>query len=491
MRSDTTMRRDAVRTANMPAGQGEEERFAAAVEYGPVEYGAAAGVDVDTEFAHELELVALLRSGGPALDPDPLTKARAKRRLMAAFAQEFGTQEPARADDVDADETGPLQVVTPLEAPDRPRRARAAGRHAVPEPLDDTGITVTEITAAEPPVTAGGRAKRAGRRQRGAAPRGHHRAGLLGAAAAAALVAFAGAGTMASRDALPGEELYPVKRVAESTSLALTFGERAKARRHLEQAQTRLDEVDGMVARKRAVPAAAPSDASTPAPDPQLLVTTMQEFNSAAGEGSRMLLSGTDTPDASAVGDLKAWAEEQSARLTEIRAALPAPEQADPSLRLLDEVLGKAAALETGVACDPVEATAGDGTGQPADPACVPRVGAASPGGAGDVPATPQEQGGDGPDATDDTSTGSYGDDRTRSLPDGRTDDGVASRDSSGSSDDSDRDRTRDGDSGGGSGAGDTGGSSTESGEGGLDLPLIGPVQLPLVGHAVPGLALG
>src|SRR5689334_14117718 len=122
MRSDPTMRRDAVRTANMPAGQGEEERFAAAVEDAPtgVGYGGA-------EFGRELELVALLRTAGPALDPDPLTKARAKRRLMAAFAEEFGqgpgTQQLDRADD----RTGPLQLVPPAE---QPRRARTAGRHS-------------------------------------------------------------------------------------------------------------------------------------------------------------------------------------------------------------------------------------------------------------------------------------------------------------------------------------------------------------------------
>ena len=84
-------------------------------------------------------------------------------------------------------------------------------------------------------------------RRREAGQRGHRRgAAFFGAAAAAALVALAGTGTFASQDALPGDPMYGIKRVAESTSYALTFGEKAKARRHLEQAQRRLDEVEGL-----------------------------------------------------------------------------------------------------------------------------------------------------------------------------------------------------------------------------------------------------
>ena len=69
----------------MPAGRGEEERFAAEVEYGstPVPTGAGDGTE---GFERELELVALLRSAGPALSPTPAARSHAKERLMAAFA---------------------------------------------------------------------------------------------------------------------------------------------------------------------------------------------------------------------------------------------------------------------------------------------------------------------------------------------------------------------------------------------------------------------
>ena len=57
----------------MPAGQGEEERFAAAVEQ-----GTPPGAVGDDELARELELVAVLRAAGPALDPAPNARARAR-----------------------------------------------------------------------------------------------------------------------------------------------------------------------------------------------------------------------------------------------------------------------------------------------------------------------------------------------------------------------------------------------------------------------------
>lgn len=57
------------------------ERFAAAVDGGP--HGNA-----DPELARELEVVDLLTRQGPEYDPDPETRVRARRRLLAALAAE-------------------------------------------------------------------------------------------------------------------------------------------------------------------------------------------------------------------------------------------------------------------------------------------------------------------------------------------------------------------------------------------------------------------
>src|SRR4051794_9464899 len=367
------MHRDAVRTANMPTGMGEEERFAAAVEHGttPASHGRGAG-SADS-LARELEIVALLRSGGPALGPEPAARERAKRRMMAAFAQEFGQDLAHAGDDgTNAEETtGPLPVVTSVAVAERPPARHAeptrrsaepvplrAGRHSAPEP---DGVEEPDVADDDVPELGNVRRLRSGASRGGRAPRrGHGRAALIGAAAAAALVALAGTGTFASRDALPGDPMYGVKRVAESTSYALTFGEQAKARRHLEQAQRRLDEVEGMVNRSRTT---APSPSAPAAkPDQELLQSTMQEFDTDTTEGSRLLLAGPTPPDTAQVDEVRTWATEQSGRLSEIKSALPAPDRADESLALLNRVLGETDAL-TGAACEPAEAVSGSAAG--------------------------------------------------------------------------------------------------------------------------------
>jgi hypothetical protein len=258
----------------MPAGRGEEERFAAAMESGT----PSVGDDGSDGLARELEIAALLRSAGPAFAPAPAAKARAKQRLMAAFAEEHGAGH--------ADDTGPIAVTTSVALADRPQ-----GRHAEPTPLR---------------ARAGGRTRspRRGRRTRGRdGPRpvrpapapGPARAwwpppgGAAGCGRRRGAGRLAGTGTFASRDALPGDPMYGVKRVAESTGYALTFGEQAKARRHLEQAQRRLDEVEGLVTRDQTERA---SDAPADPTEQQLVRSTMQEFDTNANEGSRLLLSG-------------------------------------------------------------------------------------------------------------------------------------------------------------------------------------------------------
>ena len=64
------------------------ERFAVAVD------GGRRG-DEDPELARDLEIVDMLARQGAAYDPDPETRIRARRRLLAALAEEA----PHTADD--------------------------------------------------------------------------------------------------------------------------------------------------------------------------------------------------------------------------------------------------------------------------------------------------------------------------------------------------------------------------------------------------------
>jgi hypothetical protein len=159
---------------------------------------------------------------------------------------------------------------------------------------------------------------------------------FVGAAAAAALLAIASGGVLASSNALPGDTLYPVKRVAESAGLALTFDEASRARRHLEIAATRLSEVEQL------------AHDSQSAPSPEVFTEAMDDFDSATNEGSQLLLSsaGTDS-GGTAAEDLHKWATEQSNRLAELEPELPPSADADTSKQLLQRLLGQTGGLET------------------------------------------------------------------------------------------------------------------------------------------------
>jgi hypothetical protein len=71
------------------------ERFADAVDGGAA--GAVHPEPIDPDLARELEIVNLLARQGYALDPDPETRERARRRLLAALAEEASDDGPSRA----------------------------------------------------------------------------------------------------------------------------------------------------------------------------------------------------------------------------------------------------------------------------------------------------------------------------------------------------------------------------------------------------------
>lgn len=306
----------------MSAGQGEgaAERFAIAVEHGT----PPAGDDV---LARELEIVALLRSAGSALAPDPETSARMKQRLMAALT---ATGAGASAVEESATEvTVPIERVTALPHDD---------------PLDTaTELAGTGHSAGVAQRSRSGVGRRASRRARSSRPAARarrdgrpatrglvRRAVLVSSITLVALVAVLGGGTLASRDALPGDTLYGVKRAAESISLALTFDEDAKARRHLQLAATRLQEIEQLL-QHHPNPAAA-------AADPRV-VAALQDFDEATTEGSRLLFDDeeiTREPDRV----VQQWAAEQVQRLQTLRENAPLPLLAKAEA-LLSRLLGQ------------------------------------------------------------------------------------------------------------------------------------------------------
>ncbi len=352
----------------MPAEQGpvdpgwDAEQFAAAIEQ-----GRTPGSVADAGLARDLEIVAMLRSAGEAYAPRPDEKARSRARLMAMLSQPEAAATaplgrplpPVAGSSSDAPTTvmpavAPVADVPVADEPDEElvplvRSGRRPGRHTLPRSMSSGPV-------GRPRGSSRSSARGLGRR-----------ALVLGATALVAVVAAVGGGIFASRDALPGDALYPVKRVAESAGLAMTFDKSAKAHRQLELATTRLDEVEKLV---KADPAGTTAD-------PQLVQSAIHDFDSSTGDGSRSLMNTEDAGGAAALGDLRAWAGEQAAKLSVLRSALPTStvSGADDSISLLDRLLGRTQALSDRSNCTQVTSGTVDDLGPlPASGTCSPRA---------------------------------------------------------------------------------------------------------------------
>ncbi len=363
----------------MPAGQGSDpgssdlvtrdaERLAVAIELGTPPGSVAA-----PELARDLQIVAMLRTRGAAFDPTPDARARAKARLMAALAEDVPP--PPRA----AELTAPIAPVREATPPAPP--APAAVTAEISPVIDDDPVgpdTGPAPDAVHAPDVASGRPRRGSRHSMPSRPAGRdsasrrptarglrRRVAAVAGAALVALVALAVGGDLASRSALPGDALYSIKRVSENVGLAMTFDEQARAQRHLELATSRINEVEELVTRD-----------ATAGVDPELVESTIAEFDSSTGEGSRMLLAAQDASGPAVLGDLQAWAAEQAARLSVLRSSLPEPSfgEVDSTIALLDRLLGRTEALEARSACTEVTSSVVDDLGPlAAEGNCTPR----------------------------------------------------------------------------------------------------------------------
>ncbi len=198
-------------------------------------------------------------------------------------------------------------------------------------------------------------------------PRGGARGRLAVALAAALCLVFslAGMSLLLSRDALPGDALYGVKRTAESASLGLTFGEESKGYKRLEFAAARVSEMETMVDRYR-------DSAGGPLGG---YLTALTDFDADAGAGSRVLAAHGSNSDRVTLDGLGEWATSQATRLTDLRGRLPqeAATRATTSLALLDRIGQRAADLAARTGCATVTTGQFDEVGPvPATDECAP-----------------------------------------------------------------------------------------------------------------------
>ncbi len=366
-----------------------EERFAEAVDL-----GRPSSRPVDADLARDLEIAEMFRALGPSLSAGSDAKARVRARVMAAMAVD-GPPSNGGGRAPEARLAAPERMGPERTAPDSPTEQLPVIPPVEAEPLEDipatTRLAVTTLADESSPSTAVlteldvVRALRPGRRRRHAlpsrpsarptagAPSIRRRLMSVGAAALLTVIAIAGGVVFASRGSLPGDPLYAMKRAAEAASGIFAGGDASRARRDLDLAATRLDEIQAMV-RESA--------------DAGLISSALQDFNDATSQGSRLVLSGNDNENTYA--DLVSWSTQQTARLSQLRSALPASTQpaAADSLRLLDRVHRRAAALSARSSCSQVASGAADDLGPL--PATGPCVRQSAPGGsapAADPPA--------------------------------------------------------------------------------------------------------
>jgi uncharacterized protein DUF5667 len=175
--------------------------------------------------------------------------------------------------------------------------------------------------------------------------------------------ALAGMSLLLSKDALPGDALYGMKRTTEAASLGLTFGDESKALKHLEFAAARVTEMETLVERHPDV---------TNAPVGSYL-TALTDFDADTSEASRELIALATKGDADQLTSLKTWAGQQNNRLAALDTHLPqaARDRKDVSLLLLARIAERATALLGRADCGQLTTGESDDIGAlPASGAC-------------------------------------------------------------------------------------------------------------------------
>ncbi len=276
----------------------------------------------DRDLDEDLRIADLLgRAGRATPGPDPEASRRMRASLMAAIAEETPQVPVTRR--TERVENGPAA-----------HGRRRADRRGGTRPGDDRPRSAA--TAAGP-----GRSAR-----RGTTARRLLSTSVAGMAAVLALGALT---VLLSRGALPGDMLYGLKRASESTEIGLTSGQEAKARKHLDVAALRLDEVQQLVQRDSTTAAGPrPTAAGLDDTDAALITDNLRAFDDQARTGAQMLLPLVNKPAGPPPGLLSQWASQQQQTLDGFSPSLPPAgrEQAESSQRLISQLSDRAKVFE-------------------------------------------------------------------------------------------------------------------------------------------------
>ncbi|GAA5104378.1 DUF5667 domain-containing protein [Haloechinothrix salitolerans] len=143
------------------------------------------------------------------------------------------------------------------------------------------------------------------------------KASLLAAATAASIVAAGALGIELSQTAIPGDLLYDLKRTTESIALDLTFSEEGRARKHIEIASTRIDELTALVERDDA-------DGGVTADEVTDYRSTLIDFDRSAIIASRVITdNAAEKDDRRDLTMLRDWAMRAGDRMATLRTSIP------------------------------------------------------------------------------------------------------------------------------------------------------------------------
>lgn len=167
------------------------------------------------------------------------------------------------------------------------------------------------------------------------------RLAVAAAAVLCLLMSLGGMSVLLSRDALPGDPLYGIKRTTENASLGLTFDDESRALKHLEFAAARVTEMETLADRS------STSSAQ---------LTALNDLDADAAEGSRQLTAYATTSDKTALPALRDWALAQYMKLGTLRPRLPedAGAHADTTMWLLASIAQRAHDLSARTNCTTV-----------------------------------------------------------------------------------------------------------------------------------------
>ncbi|MDX8037534.1 DUF5667 domain-containing protein [Lentzea sp. BCCO 10_0856] len=176
------------------------------------------------------------------------------------------------------------------------------------------------------------------------------RLAVAAAAVLCLLLSLAGMSVLLSRDALPGDPLYGIKRTTESASLGLTFDDESRALKHLEFAASRVTEMETLAER---------------AADPSAQLTALADLNTDAVEGARQFTTYATSSDEKALPALRDWALAQYVKLGTLRPRLPgdAGAHADTTMWLLASIAQRAHDLAARSGCTAVISGSSDPLG--------------------------------------------------------------------------------------------------------------------------------